>query len=210
MDRKWTQVMDVFEDFSWLTALTKAKLVPYGRVVDKTLFRHVFSAVGLIARAYLVIVVSIDITLWSRQLLQQFHMILAYIFFTTKTERKLEMQFQWTAFIDKEKQFLIKWWVTVFLKVGICVRIQTHNDTYLQGCRNHVGAAAVPNPETVEALPPNFHWKIYSLFIVVATCIKICNEDFSQQLQNTLLHFPELTDCWAILIISIFRDNLIN
>ena len=48
-----------FEDFSRLRALTEPKVVPYGRVVDKTLLRHVFSAVMFPGRAWHVIVVPI-------------------------------------------------------------------------------------------------------------------------------------------------------
>ena len=51
MDRKGTQVMFVcihvcmfFEVLSRLRALTEPKMVPYGRVLDNTLLRHVFSA----------------------------------------------------------------------------------------------------------------------------------------------------------------------
>ena len=44
-----------FKDLSRLRALTELKMVPYGRVVDNTLLRHVFSAVVIPARAWHVI-----------------------------------------------------------------------------------------------------------------------------------------------------------
>ena len=40
-----------FKDLSRLRALTKSKMAPYGRVVDNTLLRHVFSAVVIPAKA---------------------------------------------------------------------------------------------------------------------------------------------------------------
>ena len=41
-----------FTDFSGLTAHRKAKVVPYGTVVDNTLLKHVFRAVRFPARAW--------------------------------------------------------------------------------------------------------------------------------------------------------------
>ena len=68
-----------FKDFWRLRALTEPKMVPYGRVVDNTLLRHVFSAVVIPARAWHVIEVPIGLTLWSGQLPPQLHVILAQI-----------------------------------------------------------------------------------------------------------------------------------
>ena len=68
-----------FENFSRLVAPTEPKVVPYGRVLDNTLLRHVFSAAVFSARALLVIVVPIGLTLWSVQLPLQLHVILAEI-----------------------------------------------------------------------------------------------------------------------------------
>ena len=68
-----------FRGFSRLRALTEPKVVQYGRVLDNTLFRHVFSAVVFPARAWHVIVVPIGLTLWVWQLPTQLHVILAQI-----------------------------------------------------------------------------------------------------------------------------------
>ena len=56
-----------FKDFSRLRALPEPKMVPYGRMVDNTLLRHVFSAVVIPARAWHAIEVPIGLTLWSGQ-----------------------------------------------------------------------------------------------------------------------------------------------
>ena len=40
-----------FEDFSGLRAFTEPKVVPYGRFLDNTLLKHVFSPVVFPARA---------------------------------------------------------------------------------------------------------------------------------------------------------------
>ena len=69
----------VFDDFSVVRALRRAKLVPCGRVLDNMLFRHVFSTVGFSARAWHATVVPIGFILWSEQLPLQFHVILAQI-----------------------------------------------------------------------------------------------------------------------------------
>ena len=61
MGRKRAQVM-LFEDFSRLRALTEPKVVSYGRVVDNTLPRHVFSAVVFPVRAWHVIAFPIGLT----------------------------------------------------------------------------------------------------------------------------------------------------
>ena len=55
--------MYVLKDFSRLRTLTEPKMVPYGRVVDNTLLRHVFSVVVIPGRACHVIEVSIGLTL---------------------------------------------------------------------------------------------------------------------------------------------------
>ena len=39
-------------DFSGLRALTKVKAISYGRLVDKTLLRHVFNVVSFLARTW--------------------------------------------------------------------------------------------------------------------------------------------------------------
>ena len=74
-------VFYVFEDFSRLRALTEPKVVPYGRVLDNILLRHVFSAAVFSAKAWHVIVVPKGLTLWPEQLPPQLHVILAQIFF---------------------------------------------------------------------------------------------------------------------------------
>ena len=51
-----------FKDFSRLRALTEPKMVPYGRVVDNTLLRHVLSAVVIPGRVWHVIEVPIGLT----------------------------------------------------------------------------------------------------------------------------------------------------
>ena len=51
-----------FKDFSRLRALTELKGVPYGRVMDYTLVRYVFSAVVFPARAWHMILVPIGPT----------------------------------------------------------------------------------------------------------------------------------------------------
>ena len=60
-----------------LNALIKPKEVPYGRVVDNKLLRHVLSTVVFPARAWHVIIVFLGLTLWSGQLPPQLHVILA-------------------------------------------------------------------------------------------------------------------------------------
>ena len=74
LDRKGAQVMFVCmyvstymfvcfsEVFSRLRALTVLKVVPYGRVFDNTLLRHIFSPVVFPATAWHVIMVSICLT----------------------------------------------------------------------------------------------------------------------------------------------------
>ena len=83
MDRKssdfCTYVCMFFEDFSRLRALTGPKVVPYDRVVDTALLRHVFSAVMFAGIAWRVIVIPIGLTLWPGQLSPQVYMILAQI-----------------------------------------------------------------------------------------------------------------------------------
>ena len=83
--------MYIFEDFSGLTARREAKVVPYGRVVDNTLFRHDFSSVELSASAWHVTVVPMCLTLWlgPGQSPPRLHVILAR-FLATKTEREIE------------------------------------------------------------------------------------------------------------------------
>ena len=71
--------MYIVEDFSGVRALTEVKVVPYGRVVDNTLIRHTFRAVGYPARVWHGIVVPIDFASWSMQLPPQLHVILAQI-----------------------------------------------------------------------------------------------------------------------------------
>ena len=68
-----------FKDFWSLRALTEPKMVPYGRVVDNALLRHVFSAVVIPARASHVIEAPIGVALWSGQLPPQWHLNLAQI-----------------------------------------------------------------------------------------------------------------------------------
>ena len=56
-----------FKDFSRMRAPTEPKMVPYGRVVDNTLLRHVFSAVVIPERVWHMNKVPIGLTLWSGQ-----------------------------------------------------------------------------------------------------------------------------------------------
>ena len=56
-----------FNDFSRPRALEGPKVVRYGRVVNNTLLRHVFSAVMFPRRVWHVIVVPMGLTLWSGQ-----------------------------------------------------------------------------------------------------------------------------------------------
>ena len=91
MDRERAQVMFViahvfmyicifvcfFEDFSRLRLHSEPKVIPYSRVADNTLLRHIFGAMVFPARAsWHVIVVPIGLTIWSWQLPSKFHMIL--------------------------------------------------------------------------------------------------------------------------------------
>ena len=75
----WYVCVYVFQGFLRLRALTEPKMVRYGRVVDSTLLRHVFSAVVIPVRVWHVIEVPIGLTLWSGQLPPQLHVILAQI-----------------------------------------------------------------------------------------------------------------------------------
>ena len=66
-----------FGDDSGLIVLTGAEVVSYGSVVDNTLLMHFFLHGGLLARSKYVLVVPIGLTLRSRYLPPQMHMILA-------------------------------------------------------------------------------------------------------------------------------------
>ena len=68
-----------FKELSRLRTLTKPKVVPYGRMVDNTSLRYVFSEVVVPARAWHVIEVPIGLILWSGQLPPPLHVILAEI-----------------------------------------------------------------------------------------------------------------------------------
>ena len=64
----YTYVCRVFEDFSRLRTLTEPRVVPYGKVVNNTLLRLIFTAVVFLARGWQLILVPIDLSLWSGQL----------------------------------------------------------------------------------------------------------------------------------------------
>ena len=52
----------LFKNFSRLRALTEPKMLSYGKMVDNSLLRHVFSAAVIPARAWHVIEVPIGLT----------------------------------------------------------------------------------------------------------------------------------------------------
>ena len=68
-----------FKGLSRLRALTEPKMVQYGRMVDNTSLRHVFSAVVIPERAWHVIEFLIGLTLWAGQLPPPLQVILAQI-----------------------------------------------------------------------------------------------------------------------------------